>query len=161
MSSNAAKFYSILTFRSSLALLCKKDKNGYASCPKDVCSVFEKLSFDDIWEMNTRLREIGNLRLIKIRVQNSCQNLSSADGFRLIICCNKVLRTVAFLNIYPKRGKYGQLNQPKEETARQLTTYAKSLKDGDLVEHNVKDELKQIEKDANINSSSTEQRQPS
>ena len=82
-------FYSISIFRDSLESLCRKDKNGYTSCSEDICNHFRVVSFNDIWEMQTRLKDNGDFRVIKIRVQNSLQNLSSADGFRLIICCNR------------------------------------------------------------------------
>ncbi len=95
--------------------------------------------------MNFRVKDLDNIRLIKIRVQNSLQNLSSADGFRLIVCCNKKYRTVAFLNIYPKRGKLGQLDQSKEEFKRQLKIYLSAFQNNQLVQHDIHKELKVIE----------------
>lgn len=140
-----ASFHSISTFRTSVESLCRKEKDGYHSCKKDICNLLGKLSFDDIWEMNFRVKDLDNIRLIKIRVQNSLQNLSSADGFRLIVCCNKKYQTVAFLNIYPKRGKLGQLDQSKEEFKRQLKTYLSAFQNNQLVQHDINKELKVIE----------------
>ncbi len=139
-------FYSILTFRNSIGNLKKKDRDGYLSCNKDVCDYLSQYTFDDIWEMNTRLREFGNIRLLKIRLQDSHQKLSKADGYRLIICCNKNYNSVTFLNIYPKRRKHGQLDQPKEEYKHQLNSYLASLKHKSLIQHNIKNELAEIEK---------------
>jgi mRNA-degrading endonuclease RelE of RelBE toxin-antitoxin system len=126
-------FHSISTFRQSVENLCRKEKNGYQSCKKDICDFFSDLSIEDIWELNTRLREMGSIRVIKVRLKNSFQNLSSSDGFRLIVCCNKKTQTVVFLNIYPKRGKLGQLDQSREEYKRQLKIYAEELSNNKLV----------------------------
>ena len=134
-------FHSISTFRDSLENLCRKEKNGYHSCKKDICNQLNNQSFDNIWEMNFRVKDLDNIRVIKIRVQNSFQNLSSADGFRLIVCCNKKQQTVAFLNIYPKRGKLAQLDQSKEEFKRQLKTYLSALQNKQLVQHDINNEL--------------------
>jgi hypothetical protein len=139
-------FHSISTFRDSLERLCRREKDGYHSCKKDITALFLGLSFDDIWEMNFRVRDLDNIRVIKIRVQNSSQNLSSADGFRLIVCCNRKTQTVAFLNVYPKRGKLGQLDQSKEEFKRQLKTYLSAQQNNELVEHDINRDLEMIRK---------------
>ncbi len=138
-------FHSISTFRDSLENLCRKEKNGYHSCKKDICNQLNNQSFDNIWEMNFRVKDLDNIRVIKIRVQNSFQNLSSSDGFRLIVCCNKKQQTVAFLNIYPKRGKLAQLDQSKEEFKRQLKTYLSAFQSKQLVQHDINNELVVIE----------------
>lgn len=80
----------------------------------------------------------------KLRVQNSFQNLSSADGFRLVICCNAKYRTVTFLNVYAKRGKLALLDQPKEEYKRQLKVYLEDLKGKKLVQHDIANALSEM-----------------
>lgn len=142
----SVSFHSISTFRDSLENLCRKEKNGYHSCKKDICDLLKNFSFDDIWELNYRVKDLDNIRIIKIRVQNSFQNLSSADGYRLIVCCNKKYQTVAFLNIYPKRGKFGQLDQSKEDFKRQLKTYLSAQQTKHLVDHDINNELEIIKK---------------
>lgn len=79
-------------------------------------------------------------------MQNSFQNFSSADGFRVIVCCYKKYHTIAFLNIYPKRGKLGQLDQSKEEFKRQLKTYISTQQTNQLVDHDIKNKLEVISK---------------
>jgi hypothetical protein len=134
-------FYSISTFRNSLKNICNREKYGYRSCEKDICNLFKSHSFDDIWEMNYRVRDLDNIRVLKVRVQNSFQHLSSSDGFRLILCCNKKYQTITFLNVYPKRGKLGQLDQSKEEFKRQLKEYLSEFKNNQLIQHNIDNEL--------------------
>jgi hypothetical protein len=94
--------------------------------------------------MNFRLRDLDSIRLIKLRVQNSFQNLSKSDGFRLIICCNKKYETVTFLNIYPKRGKLAQIDQSKEEYKSQLRNYFSEFKNDELVQHNIYKNLDEL-----------------
>lgn len=140
-------FYSILTFRNSINQLCRKERNGYHLCKSDICNLFKNLSFQDIWAKNYLIRDLDNIRIIKIRIPNSFQNLSSADGFRLIICCNIKYKTVNFLNIYPKRGKLSQMDQSSFEYKRQLREYSESLKLGKLIQHDISNELKTISTD--------------
>lgn len=137
-------FQSISNFRISLESLCRKEKYGYHSCNKDICDALSGLSFDDIWEMKFLLRELENIRLIKLRIKNSHQNLSSSDGFRLIICCNRKYQSVTFLNIYPKRGKLGRLDQSKEEYKQQLRTYLTAMRENTLILHDIKNNLEEI-----------------
>lgn len=134
-------FYSIETFRSSIEQLCKKEKDGYHLCKTDICNLFKDLTFQDIWEKNYLIRDLNDIRVIKIRIPNSFQNLSSADGFRLIICCNKKYKSVNLLNIYPKRGKLAQMDQPPSEYKSQLVEYAECLKSSSLIEHDILNDL--------------------
>lgn len=134
-------FYSISTFRTSIEQLCRKERNGYHHCNSDVCNLFKGLTFEDIWAKNYLIRDLNDIRVIKLRIPNSFQNLSSADGFRVIICCNRKYRTVNFLNIYPKRGKLAQMDQSPFEYKSQLKEYAELLKSGKLIEHDISNEL--------------------
>ena len=136
----SADFVSINVFRDSLESLCKKEKYGYSSCIKDIENVFKDLTFDQIWDLHTRLIENGDVRVIKVRIPNSGQNLSKSDGFRLIILCNKKYKHIALLNVYAKRGKLAQLDQAKEQTKYQVSCYAKNLKESSLVVYKLGEE---------------------
>lgn len=134
-------FFSISTFRNSLEKLCRKERDGYHLCKSDICNLFKDLTFQDIWAINYLIRDLNDIRIIKLRIPNSFQNLSSADGFRLIICCSRKYKTVNLLNIYPKRGKLAQMDQTPFEYKRQLKEYAELLKSSSLVEHDIVKEL--------------------
>ena len=134
-------FYSIPTFRTSIEQLCRKERDGYHLCKSDICNLFKEFAFQDIWAKNYLIRDLNDIRIIKLRIPNSFQNLSSADGFRLIICCNNKYKTVNLLNIYPKRGKLAQMDQSPFEYKRQLKEYAELLKSGNLIEHDITKEL--------------------
>ena len=103
--------------------------------------LLKDLTFQDIWAKNYLIRDLNEIRIIKLRIPNSFQNISSADGFRLIICCNRKYQTVNFLNMYPKRGKLAQMDQSPFEYKRQLKEYAELLKSGKLLEHDISNEL--------------------
>jgi hypothetical protein len=130
-------FSSISTFRNAVELLTKKESDQCHYCKEDICEFFKGKSFDDIWELQTRLREAGDIRVMKIRLQNSAQNTSKSEGFRLILCCNRKTESVNFLNIYPKKGKYGKDNQEREEYKEQMKQYGKEFKENSLVCHNI------------------------
>ena len=85
--------------------------------------------------MKMRLKDLGEIRVLKIRIPNSHQNLSSSNGWRLIVCCHKKYECIALLNIYPKRGKGSQLDQSPEETKNQLREYLANRTDNTLVEY--------------------------
>lgn len=133
-------FNSISTFRDSLEKLCNKKRDGYTTCQKDICELLGPRTFDEIWEMNTRLKDNGDIRILKIRVQNSGQSLSSSDGFRLIVMCNRKHKTITFLNVYPKKGKHGMLDQGREETKRQVIKCKEEAK----IRHDIQNHLKII-----------------
>ena len=135
------RFYSISTFRNSLSLLLKKEKDGYQSCALDICITFANSSINDIWEMYY-LHTAGNARIHKIRIQNSHQNLSRSGGFRLTFLCNRVDQSVCFFNVYPKRGPAALISQSQDEYKAQLKQY--KVERNQLVEHNINNELAEI-----------------
>ncbi|GAA4328084.1 hypothetical protein [Flaviaesturariibacter amylovorans] len=94
--------------------------------------------------MNYRLGGGGAVALIKIRVQNSKQNLSGADGFRLIVRCDTAANEVALLHMYPKRGKLGMLDMPSGEAKRLVKEYMSEKAAGKLVKHNFAQELAEL-----------------
>jgi len=88
---------------------------------------------------------ISSFREAKVRLQNSEQNLSSAQGFRLIILCNKKYHYVALLKLYPKRGKYSKSDLTKHEYKELLTIYSNELKAKSTKVHDINNELKEVE----------------
>ena len=128
-------FCSTQTFRQSVERLCKRRSDNNHSCEKDISKHLKDWSFNDIFEMKMRLKDLGEIRVLKIRIPNSHQNLSSSNGWRLIVCCHKKYECIALLNIYPKRGKGSQLDQSPEETKNQLREYLANRTDNTLVEY--------------------------
>ena len=137
-------FFSTSTFRQSIITLCKKERNGYHKCQKDICDRFKDLSFEDIWMLTTKLKDLDNIKIIKVRVPNSHLNLSAADSFRVIIVCDKRDNSIAFLEIYPKRGKLSKLDISQEEIKRLLKQFIAEKKTGILIKHDINSELVEI-----------------
>lgn len=140
-------FVSTSTFRKSIQLLTKRDASGYKSCCKDICNELENASFDDIFNKHFLVKESGDVRIIKLRIQNSDLKISSAAGYRLIIICNKKHNHIAFLEIYPKKGRHSKSDLTKYEFKDIMNTYATELRSGSFIKHNINNQLKVIEKE--------------
>jgi mRNA-degrading endonuclease RelE of RelBE toxin-antitoxin system len=119
---------STLSFRETLGLLVKKESNGYSSCIQDILNEFKDKTFDDIFNKHFLIREIGNVRVIKLRIQNSELGLSSAAGYRLIIVCNTTHKHICLLAVYPKKGKYSKIDLSQSEYRELLNLYGEQLK---------------------------------
>ncbi len=75
---------------------------------------------------------MGNVRVIKLRIQNSQLNYSSSQGYRLIILCNKNHNHIVLLEIYPKKGRYSKSDLTKREYKDLIELYSQELKSGQL-----------------------------
>jgi hypothetical protein len=71
-------FVSTSTFRESLKKLTKRSDSGYKSCCLDICSELKDASFNDIFNRHFLVKESGDLRILKLRIQNTDQNTGSA-----------------------------------------------------------------------------------
>jgi hypothetical protein len=115
-------------FRSAIELLTKRTDSGYANCIEDILNEFRGHSFEDIYNRHFLVREMGNVQVIKLRIQNSELGYSSAAGYRLIVLCNTNKNHIALLTIYPKKGKHSRGDITKFEYKELANTYAKELK---------------------------------
>ncbi|HKZ66256.1 MAG TPA: hypothetical protein VJ111_07870 [Chitinophagaceae bacterium] len=120
------------SFRTSIDQLTKRGSNGYSSCHADLCNSLKNLSFDDFYSLSTNIREMGLVRVLKVRIPNSNQSLGSSAGYRCILLCNNVANHIAFLTIYPKRGKYGKPNISTYELKVLLKEYALEFKNATM-----------------------------
>ena len=134
-------FVSTSAFRESLNKLTKREESGYKSCITDICNELKAASFDDIFNRHFLIRQTGVIRVIKLRIQNSDQNLSSAAGYRLIIICNPKHDHVALLEIYPKKGKYSKTDLTKHEYKDIVNCYGNELKRNELITHDIQNSL--------------------
>ncbi|MFW6100498.1 MAG: hypothetical protein ACOC90_03870, partial [Bacteroidota bacterium] len=66
-------------------------------------------------------------RIIKARIPNSSKNLDKREGFRLIMILNKNNKTVTFLYIYPRKGKFFRSNITKKDLHKLLITFAEEF----------------------------------
>ena len=111
-------YYISSTFRSCLEDLLKKPKEGYSSVRSDVCKALIDMPDNILRGTNERIIQMPNFLVVKLRVPNSGQRLSKADGFRLIYLVSMVSDDVALLRVYPKRGAKSMVNISDAECIR-------------------------------------------
>lgn len=114
------RFFTSTTFRTTIANLTKKSREGYMSIVDDICKAFQGMPDSIIRDTNDRVRQQLEYRLVKLRLPNSGQHLSKKDGFRLIYFVSNVTDDVVFLRVYPKRGPQGINNLQDSEYNRLL-----------------------------------------
>ena len=68
-------FYTISTFRQSLAALTKKSKDGYMSVVSDICNSLVNMPDNILRDTNDRIRQFAEFRVVKLRLPNSGQHL--------------------------------------------------------------------------------------
>lgn len=69
---NNLDFYITISFEIQLGKLCKKPKEGYCTCRKDICKQFPKnITFQILWERPVMLLEQDGLKIIK---ENACNS---------------------------------------------------------------------------------------
>lgn len=126
---------STTNFRENFALLTKRPDAGYGSCRADIIGEFRNLTISDVAQKHYLVREMGKVRVIKLRIQNTELGLSSAAGYRLIIVCNQNERHnhVCLISVYPKKGKHGKVDLTKNEFRDILNAYGGELTNNALV----------------------------
>jgi hypothetical protein len=113
-------FYTSTSFRLAIAKLTRKPKDGYKSVVNDICEALNKKDDNFLRETNDRIRQEQNFRIVKLRVNNSAQNLPKNDGFRLIYWVSTVSDNCVLLSVYPKRGPLAANNLTNNEFKRLL-----------------------------------------
>ena len=111
-------FYTISTFRKAVASLIKKPREGYATIVTDVCNELQSMPENVLRDSNERIIQTAEYRIVKLRVGNSGQKLSKANGFRLVYMVSLVSSDVVLMTIFPKRGAKGVKNIPDAEYIR-------------------------------------------
>ncbi len=143
------------TFRESLQELCRRVKHKYTSCPQDICAEFIDKSVEELLSTNNAiLNDDGIKCTVKIRLGCESRNTGKSGGFRLIAIIDRQKQQLIMLEVYPKVGPKGKSNISKLELGVLLKTYLTERDNGDIVEHNIKNDLAiitQEEKDIPIN----------
>lgn len=137
-------FISTSLFRHNLERLVK----NYPSCKKDICNELKPLSLDEIHAKNYRLKDSGNIRIIKIRIGNSQGNgKGKSSGFRVIVIANLRKRHVGLLTIFAKTGKDGLNNIENHELSEAIKEYSRDVREASFKIHNILSELEIIEQE--------------
>ena len=113
-------YYTISTFRQSVASLTKKSKEGYSTLISDVCKALQDMPDNILRDSNDRIKMFEEYRIVKLRVPNSGLKLAKANGFRLIYWVSMKHDNTVLLCIYPKRGPQGRTDISDDEYDRLL-----------------------------------------
>ena len=110
--------YTTSTFREALSNLVKKKKDGYSTVIADICKSLSSMPLRILRDSNDRILQTPDFRIVKLRLPNTGQQLSKANGFRLIYMVSLISEKMVLLRIYPKRGPQGIVNLIAKEYQR-------------------------------------------
>lgn len=113
-------FYTSTSFRLAISKLTRKPKDGYKSVVNDICEALSIMDDNILRETNDRIRQEQSFRIVKLRVNNSAQNLPKNDGYRLIYWVSTKSDNCVLLSVYPKRGPWAANNLTNNEFKRLL-----------------------------------------
>jgi mRNA-degrading endonuclease RelE of RelBE toxin-antitoxin system len=128
------KIFASSAYLAEIERFKKKKKSLYSKVEEDLHKWFEDhFTFESIFESNYFLRDVGLVRLIKIRFPNSNTNKGASSGYRLILLCNKKTQSVGLIYIFPKTGKFGKTNIDDQQEKKLLDIFFSEFKSGILV----------------------------
>jgi len=137
-------FYTISSFREVVASLIKKPREGYATLVTDICNELQSMPDNILRDSNERIIQTTEYRVVKLRVGNSGQKLSKANGFRLIYMVSLVTNDLVLMTIFPKRGAKGINNIPNAEYIRLLLEMVNESKAGLLHQVDIANNLTEL-----------------
>jgi mRNA-degrading endonuclease RelE of RelBE toxin-antitoxin system len=129
-----------------MATLLKVKRGVYAGVVSEICQAFKNATIEQIRQNRDMILMNNDAVVIKLRMPDKKQKLSKADGYRLIYLVMKQIPLVVLLDIYPKRGPSQQLDIEDNEINRLVMEFITELKAGKLTLHDIKDNLKEINK---------------
>ena len=140
------QFVSVTSFRIRMAALLKVKRGVYAGVVSEICQAFKNATIEQIRQNRDMILMNNDAVVIKLRMPDKKQKLSKADGYRLIYLVMKQIPLVVLLDIYPKRGPSQQLDIEGNEINRLVMEFITELKAGKLTLHDIKENLKEINK---------------
>ena len=120
-----SSFKTISYFRERLQVLTEYKRGVYAGVEDEIKKAFKGISIDQIRQNRDMILMQSDAIVIKLRLPDHRQRLSKKDGYRLIYLVSLIEESVAFLDIYPKRGPLQQLDISDEELTHLLSMYVK------------------------------------
>lgn len=138
------RFVSIAAFRTALDNLLRVKKDVYANVPSEICKAFQDVPIEQIRQNNDMILVDNDSITIKLRLPDKKQQLSKANGYRLIYVVMKQVPVVGLLTVYPKRGPKQKLDLEKGELEILLNAFSVESNAKQLVLHDIGDDLKVI-----------------
>ena len=119
------KFRATSYFLAHLENLCKKPKDKYSSCRKDIAKAFPlNQTFGELWMSFDTILDSGNIKIVKVRVPNSEQKIGKSGGFRCICVLDRTTEEIIFLDVYPKQGKLAKDTVKGKELEKVIEKYS-------------------------------------
>lgn len=134
-------FVSIVAFRTALDSLLKVKKGVYASVPAEICRAFQNIPIEQIRSNRDMILMDNDSITIKLRLPDSKQRLSKANGYRLIYMVMKNIPVVALLTVYPKRGPLQKLDLESGELEKLIDAFSVESKAQQVVVHDINNNL--------------------
>lgn len=106
------EYKTITTFRESLKELLKVKKGVYSGVEDEIKKEFKNKTLESILSNRDMVLTQTDSIVIKLRLPDSKNHLSKANGYRLVYLAYKEKELVVFLEIYAKRGPKQMLDLP-------------------------------------------------
>ena len=135
------RFVSITAFREALANLMKVKRGVYATVPTEICRAFQNIPIEQIRSNRDMILMDNDSITIKLRLPDSKQRLSKANGYRLIYMVMKNVPVVVLLTVYPKRGPLQKLDLKSGELEMLIDAFSVESKTQQVIVHNINNNL--------------------
>ena len=116
-------FKTINNFRTRLKELLSVRKSVYANVPNEIKQEFEHADIEKIRHNRDMILIQDDTIIVKLRLPDKRQQLSKANGYRLVYMVSTIFERVVFLDIFPKRGPLQQLDISRTELIRLLNEF--------------------------------------
>ncbi|GEM_PF-1181073 len=127
-------------FIRSINNLTRKPKYQYNSCIKDIKDELKEKNITQIIDSAFLLYQNMELHVLKIRIKKSEQRVGKSGGYRLIAAANNKTNRIAFLQIYPKTGRFKKEDFDKDdELDKHLETLQKEIETNSIMKFNLSD----------------------
>lgn len=131
------RLVSISAFRIALEALLKVKRGVYAGVTTEICKVFQGVSIEQIRANRDMILMDNDSLIIKLRLPDKKQQLSKADGYRLVYMVMKNVPVVVLLSIYPKRGPMQKLTLNPNELESLLNDFRTEFENKQIVIHDI------------------------
>ncbi|MCC8114535.1 MAG: hypothetical protein LIP03_11230 [Bacteroidales bacterium] len=126
-------FKSCSWFRESLSSLLKVKRGVYAGVKSEIKEAFLGKTMQEILSNRDMVLLKTDAVVVKLRMKDSKNKLSKANGFRLIYLAYKDIEEVVFMEVYPKRGPLQKIDLSDKEFEELLALVEAEAKANSMV----------------------------
>ncbi|MCC8119247.1 MAG: hypothetical protein LIP09_10965 [Bacteroidales bacterium] len=102
-------------FCQSIATLLKVKRGVYSGIESEIRSEFQDKPMQELRANRDMVLMESDAIVIKLRIKDSKNRLSKANGFRLIYMAYKEIDEVVLMEVYPKRGPLQKIDLNENE----------------------------------------------